>query len=132
MLGFDGLMNAMRPHGEGDAADAQAQEAGDQMDAYTKSAAASLMEAWSIPRVLLAALEADGFLVPTPLMASVWTAGRGEYRADLLVHVSGVLFGLFYHHSSRQFPSCTGVKMRITVMDVLDNIIAALVFRLTR
>lgn len=59
----------------------------ERVHADAKSAAASLLEGWNIPAVLLKELEADGRLVPTPLMASVWTAGRGDYRADLLVHV---------------------------------------------
>lgn len=46
-----------------------------------------LLEGWDIPAVLLAALEADDFRVPTVLQASVWSAGRGDYQADLLVHV---------------------------------------------
>lgn len=51
------------------------------------AATMDLLEGWNIPLVLLAALEADDFRVPTALQASVWSAGRGEYKADLLVHV---------------------------------------------
>lgn len=54
------------------------------------AATMDLLEGWGIPAVLLAALEADDFRVPTALQASVWSAGRGEYRADLLVHVRDV------------------------------------------
>lgn len=53
----------------------------------TAGSGSSTLEAWNIPPVLVAALEADGVTEPTPLQASVWTAGREGNRPDLLVHV---------------------------------------------
>lgn len=54
------------------------------------AAARALMAEFGIPPVLVAAMEADGITVPTPLQAAVWTAGRGNFMADLLVHVRSV------------------------------------------
>lgn len=45
------------------------------------------LEELDIPPVLLASLAAEGVTAPTALQASVWTAGRGGRREDLLVHV---------------------------------------------
>lgn len=52
------------------------------------------LEELDIPPVLLASLAAEGVTAPTALQASVWTAGRGGRREDLLVHVS-VLLGMW-------------------------------------
>lgn len=48
------------------------------------------LEELDIPPVLLASLAAEGVTAPTVLQASVWTAGRGGRREDLLVHVSAL------------------------------------------
>lgn len=42
---------------------------------------------WDLPAALVASLEANGILLPTPLQESVWKGGRGNAREDLLVHV---------------------------------------------
>lgn len=58
------------------------------------SSTASLhLDEWDIPAPLMVSLEADGVTAPTPLQASVWTAGRGRNQPDLLVHVRYMMTG---------------------------------------
>ena len=71
-------------HHDGQRDDGQHQPFVDSPAAGTAS-----LEELDIPPVLLASLAAEGVTAPTPLQASVWTAGRGSRREDLLVHVSG-------------------------------------------
>eukprot|EP00752_Nemacystus_decipiens_P007578 g6771.t1 len=77
-------------HGEGQEQLEQPQEQAPQaaLPLVPRSSSSSSLreEEWHMPPVLLAALEADGVVLPTPLQEAVWKGGRGSSRADLIVH----------------------------------------------